>query len=206
MRKIMCCLLIFLPGRQAPAQSAEIEQLLLDVSKLTELRGILQDMYSGYQTLHQGYEDVKNIAKGNFTLHDAFLTGLLAVSPNVQNDQRIADIVNNQLELVQEYKSAYGTFRADPHFTEAELSYLSEVYGNLVTQSANDVEELTMVITAGALRMSDDERLTAIDRIDKDIKGKLSFLRYFNNNVRVQAVQRAKAAGDAATLTKLYGL
>ena len=183
-----------------------MEQLLLDVSKLAELRGILQDMYTGYEDLHQGYEDVKNIAKGNFSLHDAFLTGLLAVSSNVRNDQRIADIVNNQLELVQEYKSAYATFRADPHFTASELDYLSEVYGNLVTESADDLEELTMVITGGALRMSDDERLSAIERIDEDMKEKLGFLRYFNNNVRVQAVQRAKAAGDGATLAKLYGL
>src|SRR6266542_6719166 len=83
------------------AQSAEIQQLLLDVQKLSALKGILNDMYKGYEIVSNGYETIKNISEGNFNLHEAFLDGLLAVSPAVQNYKRIANIINNQLKMVK---------------------------------------------------------------------------------------------------------
>jgi hypothetical protein len=63
-----------------------------------------------------------------------------------------------------------------------------------------------MVITAGALRMSDAERLAAIDRIDANISGQLDALRKFDNQAAVQAAQRKQVVNDQATLRALYGL
>jgi hypothetical protein len=51
-----------------------------------------------------------------------------------------------------------------------------------------------MVITAGKLRMSDDERLQAIDRIYITIVGQFSFLQDFNNSTGVLSVQREKTS------------
>lgn len=62
------------------------------------------------------------------------------------------------------------------------------------------------VVTAGKMRMSDDERLQAIDRIYSDMQDKIQFLRHFNNNTTVLAVQRAKEKNDAETIRKVYGL
>ena len=42
-----------------------------------------------------------------------------------------------------------------------------------------------MVITASTLRMSDDERIQAIDRIFSGIEDKLSFLRSFTGDTKV---------------------
>ena len=41
-------LLLGIPS-PARAQSAEVQQLLLDMQKLAQLKGILNDMYKGYQ-------------------------------------------------------------------------------------------------------------------------------------------------------------
>jgi hypothetical protein len=63
-----------------------------------------------------------------------------------------------------------------------------------------------MVITANQLRMSDAERLRAIDRVYTDITGQLGLLRTFNNNTSVQAIQRAREANDVSTLKSIYGI
>jgi len=53
-----------------------LEQLSLDVQKLSELKTILQDMYTDYAIVNKGYTDIKNIAEGNFKLHQLYLDGL----------------------------------------------------------------------------------------------------------------------------------
>ena len=190
----------------AKAQAAEIQQLLLDVQKLAQLKGILSDMYKGYQIVSSGYETIKNISEGNFNLHQVFLDGLLAVSPAVQNYKRIADIINDQILIIKEYKNAFNQFKLDANFTIEEITYLGKVYNNLFNASLKDIDELIMVITASTLRMSDDERLSSINKIFAGMQDKLTFLRYFNNNTTLLAVQRAKEKNDVSTMQNIYGL
>lgn len=191
---------------RAAAQADEMAQLLLNIEKLVQFKQILSDMKKGYEILHGGYRTIKNISEDNFSLHKTFLDGLLQVSPAVRNYRRVADITNYQITLVKEYRNAYNQFRRDNNFNPDELAYLSRVYNNLFKESLRNLEELLTVITAGKARMSDDERLQAIDRIYADMQDKLMFLRHFNNNTTILAVQRAKERNDARALRNIYGL
>lgn len=197
---------IFFNAFQVKAQSYEAQQLLLDFEKLIQLKGILSNMYKAYQIVSEGYENIKNISEGNFNLHDAFLNSLLQVSPFVQKYKRIADVVSDQLELVSEYKTAFNQFKQDKNFSPEEIVYMEKVYSNLFDESLNDLDALFMVITAGELRMSDDERLNAIDDVYENIEDKLTFLRYFNNNTKILALQRERDANDVNTIRGVYGL
>lgn len=183
-----------------------LEQIVLDTEKLASLKSILQDMYKAYTIIHTGYNDIKEISEGTFNLHKAFLDALMTVSPAVQNYGRVVDIINAEYSIVSEYKAAYSKFSADGHFTIQELDYMNSVYTNLFNQSLTCLGELTMVITANQLRMSDAERLRAIDRVYTDITGQLGMLRTFNNNTSVQAIQRAREANDVSTLKSIYGI
>lgn len=195
-----------LPAFRASAQADEIAQLILNIEKLAQFKQILSDMKKGYEILSGGYNTIKNISEGNFSLHKAFLDGLMEVSPTVRNYRRVADITNYQIILVKEYRKAYDRFRQDNNFNADELAYLGRVYDNLFKESLRNLDELLTVITAGKARMSDDERLQAIDRIYADMQDKLTFLRHFNNNTTILAVQRAKERNDAQTIRKIYGL
>jgi len=195
-----------LPAFRASAQADEIAQLILNIEKLAQFKQILSDMKKGYEILSGGYNTIKNISEGNFSLHKAFLDGLMEVSPAVRNYRRVADITNYQIILVKEYRKAYERFRQDNNFNADELAYLGRVYDNLFKESLRNLDELLTVITAGKARMSDDERLQAIDRIYADMQDKLMFLRHFNNNTTILAVQRAKERNDAQTIRKIYWL
>jgi hypothetical protein len=192
----------FAPG--AKAQSADLTQLILDIEKLTQLKGILTDMKTGYTIVNGGYNEVKQIASGNLNVHTVFLDGLLAVSPAVAKYGRVADIVLEQGYLVSEYKSAYQRFRGCGSFNPDEIAYLSGVYSSLLAQSLQNLDQLAMVLTSGKLRMSDDERIRSIDRIYGDTEEKLSFLRHFNRQTNLLAIQRQKEQVDAAAIRQLY--
>ena len=193
-------------AQKSNAQAQEMQQLILDIEKLTQLKGILTDMKTGYQIYTKGYGSISQLSKGNFDLHSVYLNGLLSISPTVRNYGRIAEIITQQASLINEYKSSYKQFRQSGTFSASELSYMSDVYTQLVTQSLENLDELTNVLTAGKLRMSDDERMRSIDRIYGSSSEKLQFLRHFNRQGVVLSLQRSKEIGDTQTLKQLYGI
>lgn len=193
------------PILQADAQSQEIQQLLLDVQKLSTLKGILSDMKTGYEIVSKGYSTIRDISQGNFNLHEAFLDGLWLVSPAVRQYWKVPAIINDEAAILKEYKTAYNNFKQGGHFTPDEIIYLGNVYSNLVNQSLKGLQDLTNVLTANKLRMSDDERLAAIDKIHGDMQDMLTFLRSFDNNTSVLALQRAREQNEVNTMQKMYG-
>jgi hypothetical protein len=191
---------------RARAQSYEIQQLLLDCEKLTQMKDIYGNMVKGYDILSEGYQAVKDISEGNFDLHQVFLDELLKASPVVRKYYKIAEIINCQMQIVSEYGAAYKRFKADNNFSVDEILYIGKVYDNLVGESLEGLGDLTTVLTDGALRASDDERLQQIDMLDKDMRERLAFLRYFNNNTSVLSLQRTKEKNDANTMSGVYGV
>ena len=206
MKKLLLIVLIYTNSYSASAQSQEVQQLLLNWEKLEQLKAILQNMYDGYQVVSKGYNTIKNISQGNFSLHQVFLNGLLEVSPVVRNYKRIADIIAFQQSIMQEHKKAFNYFKASISFTPEEINYMGKVFGNLFQQSLKSLNELIMIITAGTLRMSDDERLKAIDQIFTDMQDKLTFLRSFNSSTKMLAVQRDKEQSQIDLSRKLSGI
>jgi hypothetical protein len=196
----------FLKAAPCFAQGQEMQQLLLDIEKLTQMKSILSDMKTGYQIYQQGYGTISSLSKGNFDLHNIYITGLMSVSPGVRNYGRITEIISMQASLISEYKQHSKLFRQSGSFSVSELSYMSNVYERLVSESLDNLEELTNVITANKLRMSDAERIKAIDRLYSTSSDKLQFLRSFNNQGVSLSLQRSKDAADTRTLKQLYGI
>lgn len=188
------------------AQSTEVQQLLLNVEKLSQLKNILADMKKGYTVITNGYNAVKNVSKGNFSLHETFLDGLMLVNPEIKKYKRVGDIISYQKDLVVEYKAAFNRFKASDNFNPREVMYLAQVYKQLFDQSLDNLDELTTVITSSKLRMSDDERLKAIDRIFADTQDKLMFLRNFNKEANILNLQRQKEKVDIQATRRYYDL
>lgn len=206
MKRLIILFILFLSCGNAFAQSNEAKQLLLNVEKLAQFKQILTDLKKGYDILSEGYNTIKDISQGNFDLHKVFLDGLMEVSPAVKKYKKVSDIIRMQLQLVKEYKGAFKRFKNNDLFNIKELDYLSRVYSNLFDQSLKNLDALVTVITANQLRMTDDERLKSIDKIYEDMQDKLVFLRHFNNNTTILAVQRGKERNDVDVMRKMYDL
>jgi hypothetical protein len=203
MKKLMIivCLLYSLNGI---SQSQELKQLSLDIEKLAQLKSMLSQMYQGYTILDKGYNNIKDLSEGNFSLHKNFLDGLLTVSPAVRNSKKIVDIITAQASLVKEYKASFSHFKSLNIFQPAELDYLSSVYTNLFNRSVAHLEELALIINEGRLRMNDAERLDAIDRIAASMNEKVTALRQFNKHNESLSQQRVQQKLDTRKLKSLY--
>jgi len=114
------------------AQSHEVQQLLLNVEKLAQLKKILNNLYTGYEILSKGYTAIKNISEGNFSIHQVFLDKLLEVSPTVRKYKRVADIIVAQKRIVKEYRTAFQNFKKSGSFSETELASMGRTYARLM--------------------------------------------------------------------------
>ena len=203
-RCVWILLLLFFLSSKSFGQTQAIQQLLLDVEKLTQLKSILTELKDGYKIVSNGYTTIKNISEDNFNLHDIFLKSLLEVTPAVKNYVRIKDIIDAQLSIVREYKNALKQFKGSGEFSVDEMGYLEKVYAHLFNHSLDNLQTMLMVITAGQLRMSDDERINSIDAVWKDVSQQLTFLRHFNNQARILCLQRLKEKNDLSAMGQLY--
>lgn len=207
MKRLILILLLGLASlRPCYAQTQEVTQLILNLEKLRELRKILKELKKGYDILFEGYTKIRDISRGNFKLHEAFLDGLLQVSPGVKNYGRIADIVKMQLAILNECRASRSKLAASGSFSAKELDYLGKVYSDLIAASIKNLDALTDVVTAKKLRASDDERLGMIDQIYKEVSGQLIFLRHLNSNNSVLAAQRKDEGASIETSGTIYGI
>jgi hypothetical protein len=205
MKKCFVLLIVTMSSFRVSAQAQEVQQLLLNVEKLAQFKQILQDMYDGWKIINKGYHTIKDISSGNFSLHKGFLDGLMEVSPVVKRYKRVADIVNYQLLIVKRYKAALAQFKDDDVFTVQEILYMEKVYSNLFRESLKNLDELYLVVTAGQLRMSDDERLRAIDKIYERVEDQFAFLEDFNSSTGYLSLQRKAEQAELNTMKKLHG-
>jgi hypothetical protein len=179
--------------RAKPQSIADlVVQLELDREKLRSMKNTLTAMYEGYTELKSGYTHIRDIAKASFNLHADFLNALLAVSPAVSGDPRITIILDREYRIVAGYASV------DPSWKDA--------YTGLLQRCLQSAEELTLILTANALRMSDAERMQAIGRIDLDTQAQLILMQRLNDAISIQAAQRQQAARDINSLKSLYDL
>jgi regulator of sigma D len=189
---------------QAMGQSFELQQLILNLEKLNQLRSILTQLKKGYEILSQGYNTIKDLSQGNFNLHKQFLDKQLQVSPAVKNYKRAFDIVSLQIKLVQQCKDGLKARNRGNVFSLEELGYLSTVYADVIDRSRKNLEELLLVITANQLRMTDEQRIKAIDRIFESINDKTRYILDFNKRGSITQIQRKKRAEEIERLSNIY--
>ena len=192
------------PATLLRAQSQEAQQLLLNMEKLAQLKSILSKMKQGYQVISQGYDKIKALSKGNFDLHKTFLDGLLAVSPAVRQYRKAAAVVTLLQSILKECRTSSQAFISSQLLSTSEHQYLDAVQKNIRNLSLKHLEEFTMVMTAGKLRMSDGERLEAIDRIYAVLQDKLAFIRQFNNSNRLLLAGRKLQQYEVNTSRRLH--
>lgn len=192
--------------KPAYAQVNEAAQLALNIQKLAELKSILTTLKKGFDVVSKGYNTVKKLTEGNFSLHKVFLDGLMQVSPTVKKYRKIPEIIEAQIMLIKETKVTTRRVLNAGLFNQGEVDYILGVYQTIVAGSLKNIDDLVTIITANSLRMTDDERLSAIDKICTDMGDKLEFVRDFSQTCSLLAFEKSKEKNQITASEKLLGL
>ncbi|MFT3981202.1 MAG: conjugal transfer protein TraI [Ferruginibacter sp.] len=213
----LCCLILPVEKSQAQIPIAEIiKAAVKKVIKAVDLKiQRLQNktiwLQNAQKTLENKMSELKLTQISDWvekqrTLYAKYFDELWKVKAALSYYHRVKDIFERQLQLVNEYKSAWALLKQDKNFTSDELEYIGEVYNGILEESVKNLDQLSLVINAFATQMGDAKRMEIINAVDDKLNENLTDLREFNTQNKMISLQRASEKGEIETVKRLYGL
>lgn len=139
-------------------------------------------------------------------LYEEYYDELWKIKNTLAEYQRIRQIMDKQIRIVDEYKRAWNIVRQDEHFTEAEIDYMYRVYKGILNESVRNLDQILLVINSFKTQMTDAQRLTIITQAGDRIEQNFIDLLEFNMNTYQISLSRAKTQHEIDRVKKLYGL
>lgn len=171
--------------------------LLEQIAALKVYAGYLK---KGYEIVDGGISTVRDITRGEFSLHNAFISSLKQVSPLISKDVRVAEIIALQIGIL----GGFAEIKGSEYLSAEDLAYIRLVQGVVTLDCFNDLEELLLVVTSGRLEMKDDERLERLAKVYENMLGKSAFVRDFCGNVASLMRQRRSGEQEISNLLRMY--
>jgi hypothetical protein len=140
------------------------------------------------------------------TLYKDYFDELRQVKSIISSYQRIREITEKQVRLVEEYKRAWALFQQDKHFTAYEILHMGQVYTGILRESAKNLDLLFLVINSFSTQMSDGERLEIINNAAEGMDINYNDLKAFNQQNMLLSLQRTKGSNDVDVVKQIYGL
>ncbi len=140
------------------------------------------------------------------TLYKDYYDELWKVKNVISYYHRIKEITSMQVQLVAEYKRAWGLFKQDKNFRGDELEYMGKVYNGILDESVKNLDQIFLVINSFSTQMSDAKRLEIINNAYDQVETNYTDLKAFNHQNVLMSLQRAKSKNDILVVKALYGL
>lgn len=160
----------------------------------------------GYKIAKEGLTTISGFTKGEFNLHGDYFNSLKTVNPEVRKYVKVADIIALQVKIVQDYNRTYGQLAKSDAFSSEEQDYIRRVFGRLLGDCEQTLDELITITTDGKLEMKDDERMARIDKLYLDMQDKYTFSQSFSNDAKLMAAARTKEQTEIQTSRALQGI
>lgn len=217
---LACCLsFTVMPVKKAEAQVAILEVIKAGVKKVIKAVDLqiqrLQNktiwLQNAQKTLENTLSKLKLDEISDWTekqkeQYRKYYEELAKVKAIISYYQRIRDITQKQVRLVDEYKRAWNLVRQDKHFTMDEIEYMALVYSGILEESLKSIDQIALIVKSFATTMSDAKRLELIGNAADQVDTNYSDLMQFNRQNMLLSLQRAKTAHEVEAVKKLYGL
>lgn len=214
---VVCC--VAMPVQRANAQFAIaeiIKQAVIKVIKAVDLKiQRLQNKTIWLQNAQKTLEnemsklkldEIKDWVEKQRKLYDDYFQELQQVKTALTYYQRVKDIIQRQVQIVNEYKTGWALFRQDKNFTKEELDHMYGVYSGMMEESLKNVDQLFLVVNAFITQMSDAKRLEIINAVSANMEQQYVDIKDFNNQNKIVSLQRAVDKGEIEYVRRLYGL
>lgn len=223
-KKIMICLLCFLlistPARPATVAAIPILEIVKAVAKKVikaiDLR--IQKLQNKTIWLQNAQKKIENILSklkldeiSDWTqkqkeLYKNYYEELAKVKSIITYYQRIKDISEKQVRLVDEYERAWNLFQKDAHFNSGELDYMQSVYSGILDESLKNIDQIFLVLDSFTTQMTDAKRLEIINSAADQIDANYDDLTLFNRQNVLMSLERAKTEHDVKSVKQFYGI
>jgi hypothetical protein len=118
----------------------------------------------------------------------------------------VGEIIRLEGVVVDDFSKALTGYRQTAWLHPDEVSFMGQVYGDLVNWGVEDGTSLSDLSSDGRLEMDDGQRIQRIEVLDAGIRERYGYVQGFIREADLLIVQRRKAAGDLGAVGSWYGL
>lgn len=211
--------LLVTPTQQAHAGGGIIEiikQVIVKVIKAADLQvQRLQSKTIGLQNTQKQIEnfmtklklnEISDWTRKQKEQYQKYFDELQKVKSIISDYQRVRNLMQMQLRMVDQHARMWQMLRSDSHFKPSELAYMEQVYTGMLNQSLQNVKQLRMVITSNATKMSDGKRIEIINETTEQMQRNYDDMQRFNTDNARLSLSRAKEEQDAQRVKRMYGI
>src|SRR2546428_11868793 len=220
MKKLFIAMAMMVMGTLAPIQQTNAQDPITEIIKAGIIKVIkamdlkiqrLQNKTIWLQNTQKVIEnsmsqvkldEITDWVEKQRTLYQDYYKELYQVKAVISYYQRIKEITEKQVHLVEEYHRAWNLFRQDKHFTTDELNYMAQVYAGIMEESAKNIDQIFLVVNSFTTQMSDAGRLEIINAAADQVDTNYNDLKAFNQQNILLSLQRAKAQNDVDVVKK----
>lgn len=218
---LLCLLLISIPARPAETVAAfpiiglireAVKKIILAIDlRIQKLQNKTIWLQNAQKKLENTLSKLKLDEISKWTqkqkdLYKNYYDELTRVKSIITYYQRIRDITQKQVRLVNEYERAWGLLQQDDHFNVGELDYMQKVYSGILNESMKNIDQIFLVLDSFTTQMSDAKRLEIINAAADQIDANYDDLSVFNRQNILLSLQRAKTKNDVNAVKKFYGI
>jgi hypothetical protein len=139
-------------------------------------------------------------------LYQDYYEELWKVKNTIAMYQRVRQVMEKQVRIVDEYKRCWNIVQNDEHFNKQELQYMYKVYSGIMEESVKNLDQILIVINSFKTQMSDGKRLEIIEQAAEEIDQNYFDLKDFNTQNMLLSINRAKDASEIEIVKQLYEL
>lgn len=176
------------------------------VQQIAALQAYSGTLGQGYALIRQGISAVHSIKNGDLGLHQDFFSSLRQVNPVIGQAKQVTDIIAWQAAILRDFNNTRRVLQQSRLLTQPELEHLEQMKTKALENCARDLELLWLILTAGALELSDDERLRQVNEVHRRMFSTYQLTLAFLKDAQVLALQRAKEHRSLEDLKRLHGL
>lgn len=191
-------------GLSAIGQAQELEQLKLNIAKLAQLRLQLSQAKQGYQMLLGSYQQLRDVGKGNFTIHQQQLDALWQVSATVLQSPIVGLLKQQSSSLDSLLHEGLTFLKGSGVFTHQEQMVLQEQLDQYKGEMHALYQRQQLVLTPRLLQLREAERLGLLQQVAMQGDVCLEKAKQKLSQQRLIGMQRKQAIRDRKMIQQLY--
>jgi hypothetical protein len=91
-------------------------------------------------------------------------------------------------------------------FSSGDIDYATRVFTNLWKDGAEQIDQLTLLLSNNQVQMTDDERIKRMDQVYDTIQDQYTFERHFTSSMNILERQRVNDQAEIQIMQSLYGI
>jgi len=188
-------------GRVIRAIDLEVQRMQNQTIWLQNAQKALENQLSKLKL-----DEISDWSSKQKDLFGSYYQELWQIKTAIAYYSRISELTQKQVALVSQYEQAWGLIKNDKHFSADELTYMGNVYSEILQASVKDLDQILSVIHANQTQMPDAKRLELVNQAADHMDANFADMQQFNTANQLLSLQRAADENEVLTLKKYYGI